>query len=565
MTKMMKYILLCLVLVIGLAGCKKDKDPFEEKLLMGTEYIEVSSKANTYNFEVLSNKAIFVEADVDWIVLDTSAYENGKHKVGFNTVSNTDDERTGTILVKINEETTRQVLVVQESGKVPVFYVTVDGKGDGKSWSAPTDLNTAMEKATTNSTIYLAEGIYTPVKTIRNGDANNLSDKTFEIAKNIALIGGFAADALPGAKPNPSLYKTILDGTLTSTKKAYHTVTVTAALDTESKVYLEGLTIRGGDATNRGSNVSLNGVQYNRGHGGGMLIASAIVHMKDVEVIDNVASNTGGTAGYAAGMYVFAGARVTMEDSKVNDNSNNNNNGGGVWVADASLVAYGSQFNGNYARGTAGAVHGYPNANIVLYNSEVMNNGNTSYGAGVYMRENSKAVLVNCLLVGNKSTSANGGGAVMQYGGTTVDLISCTITGNEVVGPGAGVYRRDKVNNLTVINSIISGNKQSSSSTDVDAYSDNVGVVPVIKNSVTAASTYGDAGTVIAGAVFVPNSMLNAVYLPVGADNPALTYGLIGSSLLSLGQTYSPVLDASIALDVNGVTRTATIMGAKVK
>ena len=559
------YILLGLLLVLGISSCKKDKDAFEEKLLIGAEYMEVSSKTNTYNFEVLSNTTMQVETDVDWIVLDTTVYEKGKQRIGFSVVTNTDDERSGMVLVRTNAETAKQVLVVQESGKVPVFYVKADGTGDGKSWNTATDLNTAIEKATTNSTIYLAEGVYVPSKTIRNGDANLLSDRTFEISKNISLIGGFAADALPGAKPNATLYKTILDGTLGTGKNAYHTVTVTAALDTESKVYLEGLTIRGGEATNRGSNVSINSVSYNRGHGGGMLIANAVVHMKNVEVVDNVASTSGGTAGFAAGMYVFAGAKVTMEDSKVNNNSNNNNNGGGVWVADAVLVAYGSQFNGNYARGTAGAVHGYPNASISLYNSQVMNNSNTSYGAGVYVRENSNALLINCLLVGNKSTSANGGGAVMQYGGTKVDIISCTITGNDVVGPGAGVYRRDKVNNLKVINSIISGNKQASNSKDVDAFTDNAAVIPVIKNAITTASVYGDAGTIVAGAVFTPSSMLSTDYLPIGGNNPALVYGLTGTSLTGIGQTYNPVLNEAIAKDMNGEARTATVMGAKVK
>lgn len=370
---------------------------------------------------------------------------------------------------------------------------------------------------------------------------------------------------MPGAKPNAALYKTILDGKLTSGKEVFHTVTITAALDPESKVYLEGLTVRGGNATDRSTSTTINGIKYSRGQGGGVLIANAVVHFKSVEIVNNKATADKGTAGFAAGMYVFGGAKVTLEDAKINDNVNTANNGGGVWVADASMTAYRSQFNGNSAKGTAGAVHGYPNATVVLYNCEVMNNSNTSYGAGVYMRENSNAILVNCLLVGNKSTSANGGGAVMQYGGTKVDIISCTITGNEVAGPGAVVYRRDKVNNFTVVNSIISGNKQLNSSTDVDAYSDNVAVLPVIKNSVTAVSTYGDAGTVLQGVVFAPTTMLNTAYLPIGTNNPALTYGLGAAALKGVGQTYSPALNDAVAADINGESRNATIMGAKIK
>ncbi len=563
--KNITYLFFVVLSLVGLGSCKKDNPVLEEKLLMGTDYIEVSSKTNAYNFEVLSNTGIQVETDVDWIQLDAVAYVKGKNRVSFTTATNADDERSGTILVRMNDTMTKQVLVIQESGKVPIFYVTVDGTGDGKTWNTPTNLATALEQSTTNSTIYLAEGVYTPSKTIRNGDANNESDKTFEISKNISLIGGYPADALPGATPDATLYKTILDGKMASGKEAYHTVTVTAALDAESKVYLQGLTIRGGNATNRGSNVSINGIQYNRGQGGGIAIAAAIVHLKQVEVADNKASNSGGTAGYAAGMYVFAGAKITMENCKVNNNSNNDNNGGGVWVADASLIAYHSQFNNNYAKGTAGSIHGFPNATVTLYDSEVIDNSNTSYGAGVYMRDASTAVLVNCIIAGNKSTSTNGGGGVMLYDGSKADIISCTITGNETVGPGGGVYRRSKVNNLTVVNSIISGNKQAATSTDVDAYTDNASVIPSLKNSAIASSVYGGAGSIVAGVSFTPTSMLNSVYLPIGDDNPALSYGLTGTLLKGLAQTYSPALDDMIEADINGEIRTLPIMGAKVK
>src|SRR5690606_29494631 len=196
--------------------------------------------------------------------------------------------------------------------------------------------------------------------------------------------------------------------------------------------------------------------------------------------------------------------------------------------------------------------------------SEVINNSNTSYGAGVYMRDASTAILVNCIIAGNKSTSANGGGGVMLYDGSKADIISCTITGNEVVGPGGGVYRRSKVNNLTVVNSIISGNKQATTSTDVDAYTDNASVIPSLKNSAIASSVYGDTGSIVAGLSFTPTSMLNSVYLPIGDDNPALSYGLTGTLLKGLAQTYSPALDDIIEADINGEIRTLPVMGAKV-
>ena len=564
----MKYLfanIFILLLIVNMSSCKKDNKSFEEKLLSTTELIEVGSKTGTYQFGVLSNQNMLLETDVDWITLDTTELAKGKRQVSFQVADNKEDERSGIITVKVNENLSTQVLVSQESGKVPVFYVSPEGNGDGSSWSSPTAFHTAMEKATTGSTIHLMEGVYKPVKTIRNGDASVESDKTFEVSKNISIIGGYAKDAMIGAKPNASLYKTILDGNLASGKQAFHTLTITALKEAEGRVYLEGLQITGGNATDRSTNISINGLNFSRGQGGGVAVGGSEVYMKNVEIINNKATADKGTVGFAAGLYGFGSANVTMENCKVNDNENTGNNGGGVWMHTSNLTAYNSQFNRNSAKGTAGGVHGYPNANITLYNSEVSYNSNTSYGAGLYLRENSKAIIVNCLMVENTSTSKNGGGAVMLYDASTADIISSTITGNKVAGPGAGVYRRSKVNNLTVINSIISGNIQDNTSTDVDAYTDNAGIPAVLKSSVIASQVYGEAGSLVSGATFNPGTMLSAQYLPIGSSNPALAYGLTGSSLSNVGQTYKPALDDRIKSDKNANERTQTVMGALIK
>src|SRR5690606_11697879 len=250
----------CLILIIAFVSlfiaCKKENNTFESKLMIGNAYLEVSNKSQRYTFDVLSNQNIEVSTDASWITLDSANFEKGKNKVGFTALTNEDDERSGIILVKMGAENEREVLVVQETGKAPVFYVKPDGIGDGKSWANATDLNTALEKSTTNSIIYLSEGVYKPSRTIRNGDATNEADKTFEIAKNLTLIGGFEANATSASKSNPFIYKTILDGQLSASVNCYHTVTITAAFDAESKVSISGIIIKGGNATNRGSNVT---------------------------------------------------------------------------------------------------------------------------------------------------------------------------------------------------------------------------------------------------------------------------------------------------------------------
>lgn len=553
------------IVMLLISGCKKEDGAFEEKLLASTELMEVGSRAENYQFDVLSNRDMTIESDVDWIQLDSSFLPKGKHKLGFLVNKNEDDERTGLITVRINEELTKQVLVAQESGKIPVFFVSPSGTGDGASWTEATSFASAMQQAVSGSTIYLMEGIYTPSQTIRNGESTEESDKTFEISKNVSIIGGFSSEAKEGDAPDSEIYPTILNGKFSSGKQAFHTLSITATKEADSQVHLENIRITGGKATDRSTIININGLPFSRGQGGGVVIGGSRVHMKNVEIIENQASSDGGTAGFAAGLYAFSSAELVMEDCKINNNSNLNNNGGGIWMHESELIAYNSQFNENYAGGTAAGIHGYPDAKIVLYNSEVSYNTNTSYGAGLYMREGSEAILVNCLLVGNTSTSANGGGAVMLYAGSHADIISTTITANEIVGPGAGVYRQSGVNNLSVINSIISGNKQQNSSSDVDAHTDNQSITPEIKNSAIQAEVYGDGGTVIAGLSFNPTTMLSPAYLPIGVDNPAMSYGLDTEGLKQVLETDHPGLDDQVQADKNGNSRLETVMGALVQ
>lgn len=560
------YIFMVLLYALGIQSCKKDKVESEQRLLIDRDYMEVGSRADTYQLDILANATVTVSSDKDWIKLDSTVYPKGKNKIRFSVDKNSEDERSATLLLRLNDNLSQEILILQESGKVPVFYVTPAGRGDGSSWSSATDLDQALEKATTGSTLFLAEGTYVPTRTIRNGDVNEESDKTIEIAKNISLIGGYAANAKPGDQPNPALYKTIFQGKLSSGKSVFHTVTVTATTDPENQVTLENISIRGGNATDRSASTTINNVKFSRGQGGGMLIGMARVLLKNVDVVDNKATADKGTAGFAAGIYAFAGAQLRLENCRINNNSNSGNNGGGLWIADGSLIAYDSQFNHNSAKGTAGGVHAYPNAAITLYNCEVIGNSNTSYGAGVYLREKSKGIFVNCLLAENSSTSANGGGGLMLYDNSQADVISTTITKNTVVGPGGGVYRRSNVNNLTLINSIVSGNTQAGSSTDVDAYSDNIAVVPRIQHTVAAQAVYSADGSIVPKVSFEPATMLNPDYLPIGAENPSMSYGLNSAGLLELAKKYTPALDDSrMQQDINNNPRSSSWMGAKVK
>src|SRR5690606_30971338 len=109
----------------------------------------------------------------------TTALEKGKHTVSFTTTKNEDEERSATISVKVSEELTKDILVIQEAGLINIFYVKNEATGNGRSWDQATDLMTALNNATSGSIIHIAEGIYIPSKTITNGESSNAGDNTF--------------------------------------------------------------------------------------------------------------------------------------------------------------------------------------------------------------------------------------------------------------------------------------------------------------------------------------------------------------------------------------------------
>ena len=551
-------IFLGMLVLISLSGCKKDTNSFDPNLALATESLSVSNQANNYSVDMVSNLPWTAESDVDWITVNPSSGEKGKGKMTFSVSKSEEDERIGTITISTSADYKKQITVTQESGLSADMYVKVDGTGSGMSWEDATTLSNALKLVPSGSTIYIAAGTHVPTEIITGGDSSVDGDITFEINKYITLKGGYPANATEGAEADPVNNKTLLSGKLPNGSETYHVVTVTAPRIEGQKVVIDGVTISHGNAGTPTTSANVNGTNFRRDYGGGLVIGNAIVDILNTEISNNK------SAKFVAGVRIFGESIVTMRNSKVHRNISVSN-GGGLWADNSTVYIYDSEFTENETPGTAAGIHGYPDANIYMYNSTVANNKGNSYGAGLYIRQNSNAVLVNCLIYGNITTSANGGGGIMMYSNTKLDLISSTVVDNEARGPGGGIYRRADVNELSIYNSIISGNAQASGSSDVAVFEANA-QAPLVRSTVIGSKAYSQSGAEIAGANFNVSSMLNASYLPVGADNPALDNGMTGSELNSLANTFNPVLEAFISSDYNGRSRSGfTIMGALVQ
>src|SRR5690606_36941958 len=116
--------------------------------------------------------------------------------------------------------------------------------------------------------------------------------------------------------------------------------------------------------------------------------------------------------------------------------------------------------------------------------------------AGYYGRENSQGVMVNCTVVGN--VAQNAGAGIRMHGGSKLDIISSTVTGNSS-STASGIHNNGN-NTINIYNSIISGNSSS----------DQLGGNAIAKtsSSIIGQAAYDDDGDVIAGASFDASTML---------------------------------------------------------
>ena len=552
------------LILLAFMGCKEEIDlqsfvPQDQEMTLTSNEIQVSNQEEVFEIEIESNLPWRAETKENWITIQTNnALENGK--LVFSVLRNTTlNERQGTIRIWITKDYEKEITVIQQPGEPTDFtvhwYVKADGTGDGSSWENATSLSTALRNVENDGdVIHVAEGVYAPESIIRNGQEADSRDKTFEIARNITLIGGYSSNPVEGEEPDATAHQTILSGNLGDGNTAYHVVAITALRSELNKVVLKGLTISGGSASADASNVNVDGVAIPRDHGGGVIIGASDVELFDVYVIDN------NSVRLAAGMYIFASASVYMERCKVNSNVgiNSTSNAAGLFLDNATAVIYDSEIAYNSAGGVAGGIMTLNSANIELYNSVISGNTSRTHGCGFYNRTNSKALLVNCVVSDNKNNTGNGGG-IAAHNATITNIISSTIVGNTAVsGPAIYVNAGNTVN---LYNTIVALNEPAANQIV------SVGTV-VNKNTIIGDAVYNADEVLVGDATFVASEMLelrdNYVVLPIGANNPATQYGMSSLELTVLGNNVNPqVGEEIITTDKLGNSRVGfTTMGA---
>ena len=219
-------------------------------------------------------------------------------------------------------------------------------------------------------------------------------------------------------------------------------------------------------------NVEIRGLTFTGGHADGE--GGAVNSREDVLLADMiVASNTATSHGGGVYAYTPGGAQFVVERSvfAANTATSTFGDGGAIYVlnyGDVHIID--STIKGNSAGRHGGGLRLLSNGNTAIDNSTFEDNQAGTDGGGIYLHNllSGTATVTNSTISGNR---ANGNGGGMRTGRNTIIQLS-TIASNTADydgaggGNGGGIY--SALGNLSLDNSIVSGNDDRSGTTTTD-------------------------------------------------------------------------------------------------
>ncbi|MBN1814411.1 MAG: right-handed parallel beta-helix repeat-containing protein [Anaerolineae bacterium] len=275
---------------------------------------------------------------------------------------------------------------------VGTIYVDADATGanNGTSWvDAFTDLQSALDVATSGDQIWVAEGIYKP--TVEHGGSGGRY-RSFQLMNGVALYGGFAGTESSLGKRDWVKHVTVFSGDLNgddgpgftnNDENSYHVFYNPEDIALNGSAILDGVTVTGGNA---------NG-DYSAHHniGGGMYN-----HTSSPTLANCTFSGNYGAAG--AGMLNFISS-PTLTNCMFS--GNHGSGGGGIHNAfSSSPTLTNCTFSNNSAGQSGGGMYNHDSSPTVV-NCTFSDNLAEYYGGGMYNYEGSSPAVINCILWGD--------------------------------------------------------------------------------------------------------------------------------------------------------------------
>lgn len=405
----------------------------------------------------------------------------------------------------------------------PYTYVDADATGanNGRSWAnAYTSLSTALDNASPDEEIWVAEGTYVPGVPAVSPDPNK---RMFLLWQDVQLYGGFNGTETERSQRNPVIHETILSGDVNgddvindfATNRSDNLVNVVFGNNTISTAcVLDGFVISGGQADGNpgiltdvrgGGLFSFGPLQLNRClfeqnysavHGGGAYYRDAEADgakVTNCRFTRNRAVENGGglfsafltgqgmevdscvftenIAGDSGGGFIVVRSHCTLANSTFSKNSATFGSGGGATLSNLlDGVVSNCTFSENSGNQGAGAVIGLlsPGQSLLVENCRFIGNtGIVSGGMSCQLSEpNAEVTIDECTFVGNTADSpfSTGAGLDVAIGnfaseGSAV-ISNCTIMNNSTTGSGGGMALRDQAGDhqLEIRNCQITGN-----------------------------------------------------------------------------------------------------------
>lgn len=298
--------------------------------------------------------------------------------------------------------------------------------GDGAGWAAAfRDLQDGLAAAAASgpAEVWVAAGVYRPDRgTFDRG-------MSFELRDGVRVLGGFAGTEVAADQRDPAIYATILSGDLGNNDgpdfshyadNSYHVVTAQAV---GGSAWLDGFTIRGGNASNLGGADSV---------GGGLTVRGGATPLIRNCVFERNQATFGGAVTCFASSPVFQ--QCVFRENAAQTSA------GAMFHYDRSRpILSRCRFEFNSAALQAGAVLNALDSGATFVNCWFGGNRAAGFGGGAVLNNVSPSVFVNCVFTGNQSLSAVHGGGGMRNEGSAPLLVNCTFSLN-VACVGGGMY-----------------------------------------------------------------------------------------------------------------------------